>query len=278
MGILDDAIREHLELKRRHGAESDDLERLEKEAFGPPNRPGEEDESLDTGAEAVATEASEAETTMAPLPDSEREPAPEEASEGRRIDWFEEFESEEQPLPAGESVERSSTAGEEEQPAEAISPAERSRDEAPAEPALAEEDAEDDSVEGEATIEPAGQDEPAAPPEAAIFDQDDEVDFDLDLDLDMEGEEGAEPATGGEDLGEEAAAVPPSEELDLTLGEDTPDRAAEGEADEEGEEEGEDLLEETPDFLEDTPEGERLWFEQNPPQEFDFEDEDEEGD
>ena len=40
MGILDDAIREHLELKRQHGAESDDLERLEKEAFGAPARPG----------------------------------------------------------------------------------------------------------------------------------------------------------------------------------------------------------------------------------------------
>ena len=36
MGILDDAIREHLDLKRRLGAASDELERLEKEAFGPP--------------------------------------------------------------------------------------------------------------------------------------------------------------------------------------------------------------------------------------------------
>ena len=35
MGILDDAIREHLELKRQHGADSDDVEKLEKEAFGP---------------------------------------------------------------------------------------------------------------------------------------------------------------------------------------------------------------------------------------------------
>ena len=35
MGILDDAIREHLELKRQHGAEATDLDRLEQEAFGP---------------------------------------------------------------------------------------------------------------------------------------------------------------------------------------------------------------------------------------------------
>ncbi len=32
------------------------------------------------------------------------------------------------------------------------------------------------------------------------------------------------------------------------------------------------LLEETPEFLEDTPEGERLWFEQRPPKDFDFND------
>ena len=46
MGILDDAIRQHLELKRQHGADSDDVERLEKEAFGPPTRPG--DPEFDT--------------------------------------------------------------------------------------------------------------------------------------------------------------------------------------------------------------------------------------
>ena len=43
MGILDDAIREHLDLKRRHGAEDDELARLEDEAFGPPTRPGDPD-------------------------------------------------------------------------------------------------------------------------------------------------------------------------------------------------------------------------------------------
>jgi cobalamin biosynthesis protein CobT len=32
----------------------------------------------------------------------------------------------------------------------------------------------------------------------------------------------------------------------------------------------EDVLEETPDFLQDTPEHERLWFEQSPPRDFDF--------
>jgi hypothetical protein len=35
MGILDDAIREHLELKRAHGATEDEVRRKEAEAFGP---------------------------------------------------------------------------------------------------------------------------------------------------------------------------------------------------------------------------------------------------
>src|ERR1700742_853532 len=43
MSILDDAIREHLELKRAHGADAGELKRLEDEAFGPPQRPDEID-------------------------------------------------------------------------------------------------------------------------------------------------------------------------------------------------------------------------------------------
>jgi hypothetical protein len=63
MGILDDAIRQHLELKRRQGAEENELQRLEDEAFGPPSRPGEpefgEQESQGE-APAVAATADEA--------------------------------------------------------------------------------------------------------------------------------------------------------------------------------------------------------------------------
>ena len=38
MGLLDDAIREHLELKRRRGADPGELERQEREALGPVRR------------------------------------------------------------------------------------------------------------------------------------------------------------------------------------------------------------------------------------------------
>ena len=62
MGILDDAIREHLDLKRRLGAEEDELKRLEGEAFGPPSRPGDPDfPDTDTGAQAL-TDAPPADT------------------------------------------------------------------------------------------------------------------------------------------------------------------------------------------------------------------------
>jgi hypothetical protein len=37
-----------------------------------------------------------------------------------------------------------------------------------------------------------------------------------------------------------------------------------------GGDEDEDVLEETPDFLQETPEHDRLWFEQKPPRDFDF--------
>ena len=43
MSILDDAIREHLELKRAHGADDAEVKSLEDEAFGPPQRPDEID-------------------------------------------------------------------------------------------------------------------------------------------------------------------------------------------------------------------------------------------
>ncbi len=38
MGVLEDAIREHLELKRRHGASDEELSRQEAEALGPARR------------------------------------------------------------------------------------------------------------------------------------------------------------------------------------------------------------------------------------------------
>jgi hypothetical protein len=74
MGILDEAIREHLELKRSRGATDSELQRLEDEAFGPPSRPGEPDfpeqdgEVAEQSGNGVAREEPVAEATEAPPP------------------------------------------------------------------------------------------------------------------------------------------------------------------------------------------------------------------
>jgi hypothetical protein len=54
MSILDDAIREHLELKRAHGADDQELKKLEDEAFGPPQRPDEVDPFAEAPTEFLA--------------------------------------------------------------------------------------------------------------------------------------------------------------------------------------------------------------------------------
>ena len=76
MGLLDDAIRDHLELKRRHGADPSEVARQEQEAFGPGR-----DESPD--GPAGHAEPFEAEDEYEPRPGDglqettdEEEPAP----------------------------------------------------------------------------------------------------------------------------------------------------------------------------------------------------------
>lgn len=80
MGILDEAIREHLALKRRQGLSDEEIKRLEDEAFGPPARPGEPDFPERDFAEDPGTataESSADEMTVSDQPPGER-PAPEE--------------------------------------------------------------------------------------------------------------------------------------------------------------------------------------------------------
>jgi hypothetical protein len=80
MGLLDDAIREHLELKRRRGADADEIARLEDEALGDPRsgefaRPdGEQpaEERLPPEPPAPAASEPEPEPADAPWLDDER--------------------------------------------------------------------------------------------------------------------------------------------------------------------------------------------------------------
>src|SRR5215210_4374205 len=73
MGILDDAIREHLELKRQHGVPADELQRQEEEALGPARRD-------------VAQQHEEAEPTPGQTATAEAEPPVEADQEAALFD------------------------------------------------------------------------------------------------------------------------------------------------------------------------------------------------
>ena len=184
MGVLDDAIREHLDLKRKHGAAEDELERQEEEALGPARREVEQ-ESGDAEPEATP-EAEEVADEVAAEPEAaaeEVEPPDEEA------------EAAEAPT---EFVDHASLTLEAEP------------EEPQAQPALTED-----------------------PPDPAPERRDDQVDSWFEED------------------------EPPADEA-----------AEEAEADASAKDG--DVLEDTPDFLQETPEHDRLWFEQKPPRDFDF--------
>lgn len=276
MGILDDAIREHLELKRQHGADRADVERLEKEAFGPATRPG--DPEFDTGAEeAVAAAPAAEQATPAELAPSAEgaapvgAPAPGERAEREAgfTDWFAEDET--TVAPAAETAAPEAKPASEPEPG-GSTPAEQARIEhaglgdtadhpAPtqlgpedeAEPVPQEPSPSTESPAAEPAPPPPPEVEEAAPPEAPESDIFDGGDLELEDDFDLASEE--RPA---------GVTAPPTTDHDLPP---APVRRPGEEGDE-----GEDLLEETPDFLQDAPEGEDLWFEQGPPKDFDFDD------
>jgi hypothetical protein len=278
MGILDEAIREHLDLKRQHGAEEPEVKRLEDEAFGPPARPGEPDFPESQEQPAIADDGT---SGVAP--------------EGEKADE-----------PSGEPEAATALLKPEDAPLEATP----TTPEPPAmEHPAVEEDAE--HATGEAPSEAPPTDEPGG-----LFDQQagelnlDDLDLDLadeevdDLATDAglvegEGEEAhEEPEPGAppeehslEDeapqpeehpvsnmetvehpMEEELGVEPPSEEHPATEEEALPESeedVADHEEGEEGTGEG-DVLEETPEFLQDRPEDDELWFEQGQPKDFDF--------
>src|SRR5215218_5932947 len=80
MGILDEAIREHLELKRAHGADDSELKQLEDQAFGPPERPGGGENPAPEAGGSAADAVAEAPTEFMSQPGTEKgtEPQPSE--------------------------------------------------------------------------------------------------------------------------------------------------------------------------------------------------------
>ena len=290
MGILDDAIRQHLDLKRLHGAEDSEVKRLEDEAFGPPTRPGEPDFPESQEQAAVATEEKPDEAT--PDPGAEAETT----LMGADAPAAAPAEPAAEPAPTSDQPEPTPEPPAIEQPVLGAEPA--APETRPEEPP--------------ATEAPSPPAEDADGGDTAFFDQAaGELDLD-DLDLDLEDEEMAELVDEAELEAEAPGAAPaapeppppapdehpvagleteehPMEELLEDDAPAAPEPPAEAPATDEealapdkGDEpvppapEGEpesgegDVLEETPEFLRDQPEDDDLWFEQGEPKDFDF--------
>lgn len=313
MGILDDAIREHLELKRQHGAGGEDLRRIEDEAFGPA---GEEDFAPSAGAVAMPDEAAEAPTQFlqteppppseAPADGDEDQAGEQDAMEHRVIEEVPERQDEPKPQedpepapspepdrearPLTEATERRAiseqptelydvaaelSAGAESPSSEELYEAEAGEPRlAPPEPVggelevteTAEEKAAKDAEEGGDQSDMGAEAELALADEEDFFDEQslsDELDQALDA-PDLSMPEATPPP----------ASAPPAPDPE---GAPDPERVPDSDRPQEREPlydqgEEEDVLEETPDFLQDTPEHDRLWFEQKPPKDFDFDD------
>lgn len=323
MGILDEAIREHLELKRQHGADDSELKQLEDEAFGPPERPGSGEDAPDPLAEAPTQFMTQPDEADVEGP-TDGDGAPKGEGEQRReaAAGILDLQEEPEPIQQDEPSEEAQPAGEHEAVSEPEAAAEA---EAPAEPeaesvqesseesaghsteerhAIAEHPTELYDVEEEFSVSAPGAEEPAT---EAAADEEEEDDFfseqrlseELDQALDaprdsepeaLETEAEFEPE-GAAEPGEAAEPEVP-EPGAPELADDEPDFGEEnGELEDEGEQpdyeeqqtelveepraeadsEG-DVLEGTPDFLEQTPEDDELWFEQKPPKDFDFDD------
>ena len=284
MGILDDAIRDHLDLKRRRGTDEPELKRLEDEAFGPPGRPDASGAADSAIASALATPS--AETAVGT--ESELEPgrsAPKPNGDVATRQPSAETPAPEAPAPEAPPAPEPETAGDEDAGEVPESSGEIVFHDFAAEEGLV------DVGSTEPTVEDAPSEEPRSEVPAAEAPAEDTQVHDMEKELGLADERESEQAAGeaGAELESDAATgetleSPELEELDIELEDEElelpPEELDSDELDvietEPGDdaEEGEDVLEETPEFLRDAPESDRLWFEQGKPKDFDF-DEDE---
>jgi hypothetical protein len=244
MGLLDDAIREHLELKRRRGADPAEVARAEQEALGPVRREPEHAPVQDS----VHEEPDDAPFDEAPAPhdDVPAEPAPSPRADA--------------PAPAPADAPAPDPGP------DTFAPEEQTRILAPHErPAAAQ--------------PPAAEPGAAEPRPAAPADPRDH----LRADQPPHAEPGVHPLPESESAtpphGDPARDEPVDPRHSDIVHQPTTEWRVEDEdepfADErppadEAAASDEDVLEETPDFLQETPEHDRLWFEQRPPRDFDF--------
>ena len=186
MSILDDAIREHLELKRQHGADDAELKRLEDEAFGPPARPDDEVDPYSEAPTEFLTAPGVEAGGDAPVDDA-TQLLEDESQDGRRINVADLQE----PPPPPDAL-----GGEAERPAEAEATA------APEPPA----EEEHPAMEHEAVTEPPAAEDagPDTEERQAIAEQPTEM-------FDVEGHIGGAAAEGSSPSDEELADAEQSE-------------------------------------------------------------------
>jgi hypothetical protein len=160
MGLLDDAIKEHLELKRRHGADPGEVARLEHEALGPARR----DPAPAAVDEPVAAEP-------APAPVADQDLFLDDAGDRDEVPAEERLEApihhvEPKPEPEPEPVAREAPAPEPEPPVEVEQPTRQ----------FSLEEVEAATESPEAPPEPAPPAEAGAPPAEDVVPADDEPD------------------------------------------------------------------------------------------------------
>lgn len=276
MSILDDAIREHLELKRAHGADESEVKKLEDEAFGPPQRPDQPDPFAEAPTEflvAPGTALEErdgeegrrvpnvADLQEAPEPaPAAPEPAPAEPDDGPVEEEHPAMEHEAIADPGHSTEERHAIAS---QPTEMFD-VEGQFDEAPAEaPAPADEELVE-AERGEPSIAPpAAEDEPVDEFDEFFSEQRLSDELNQALEAPLPTEPAAEEESEEYEIVDvEAAAAPDHQEPAAPIAEHDEPAAASRDP--------EDVLEDTPEFLEESPEDDDLWFEQKPPKDIDF--------
>lgn len=278
MGLLDDAIREHLDLKRARGADPAEIERLEREALGPVRR-----EPTFGGAQATEyaprTQARFEDEAMNELEELQERgyhdstaphPHPHHPQSRSGEDRFDEFSSGlRAPEPEPEDIH------DREPPKRRF--LRRPRQE-PEPEALPHDEFGTYEEEGhDYRGEHLEQNQTPSPPQLRFEQPPRRPHF------------SAEPPGLTSDVADASADTPDSQQY-ASRGASTPTpRPAEPDPKQRREppsqettefdverhlaaerERDEDVLEETPEFLQDTPEHDRLWFEQRPPRDFDF--------
>jgi len=272
MGLLDDAIREHLDLKRRRGADPAEVERAEREALGPVRRGPEEPAQAELPAESAAANDRQQEPEWHEpfgAPEDHHDPFADERGAGP----FAEHDPFADEHGAGPAIEHDPFAAEP-GAGSALAP-EHPEPEFDATPDEPEPLALEQQPRRRGFLRRKQQ--PPPPPtehdDHADYLDDDDPFAEPEADVQLHGAVRATPDPA--DAAPPAArphppAAPPERPAELAGGE-TVEYEVEDAFKAERDVQAEDVLEETPEFLQDTPDHDRLWFEQRPPRDFDFE-------